>query len=60
MIDLIEQFKKLWCTLSKKLFKDLILQSLLDSFTQIIMNFNMNKMNCDLHEMFNLLINYET
>ncbi|RZB51806.1 hypothetical protein D0Y65_048296 [Glycine soja] len=59
MIDLIEQLEKLGCTLRKKLSQDLILQSLSDSFSQFIVNFNMNKMSCDLHEMLNLLIDYE-
>ena len=59
MIDLIEQLEKLGCTLGKELSQDLILQSLSDSFSQFIVNFNMNKMSCDLHEMLNLLIDYE-
>ncbi|XP_025981891.1 uncharacterized protein [Glycine max] len=59
MIDLIEQLEKLGWTLGKELSQDLILQSLSDSFSQFIVNFNMNKMNCDLHEMLNLLIDYE-
>ncbi|RVW68068.1 Retrovirus-related Pol polyprotein from transposon TNT 1-94 [Vitis vinifera] len=59
MIDLIEQLEKLGCTLGKELSQDLILQSLPDSFSQFIVNFNMNKMSCDLHEMLNLLIDYE-
>ena len=59
MIDLIEQLEKLGCTLGKDLSQDLILQSLFDSFSQFIVNFNMNKMSCDLHEMLNLLIDYE-
>ncbi|RVX16457.1 hypothetical protein CK203_005892 [Vitis vinifera] len=53
MIDLIEQLEKLGCTLGKELSQDLILQSLPDSFSQFIVNFNMNKMSCDLHEMLN-------
>jgi len=57
MIDLIEQLEKLGCTLGKELSEDLILLS--DSFSQFIVNFNMNKMSCDLHEMLNLLIEYE-
>ncbi|RVX16184.1 hypothetical protein VitviT2T_016146 [Vitis vinifera] len=59
MIDLIEQLEKLGCTLGKELSEDLILQSLPNSFSQFIVNFNMNKMSCDLHEMLNLLIDYE-
>ena len=47
MIDLIEQLKKFGCTLGKELSQDLIMQSLSDSFSQFIVNFNMNKMSCD-------------
>ncbi|KAK3025670.1 hypothetical protein RJ639_041962 [Escallonia herrerae] len=59
MIDLIEQLQKLGCILGKELSQDLILQSLPESFSQFIVNFNMNKMSCDLHEMLNMLIDYE-
>ncbi|XP_028246770.1 uncharacterized protein LOC114424105 [Glycine soja] len=59
IIGLIEQLEKLGCTLGKELSQDLILQSHSDSFSQFIVNFNMNKMSCDLHEMLNLLIDYE-
>jgi len=58
-IDLIEQLEKLGCTLRRELSQDLILQSFSDSFSQFIVNFNMNKISCDLHEMLNLLIDYE-
>ena len=40
MIDLIEQLKKFGCTLGKELSQDLIMQSLFDSFSQFIVNFN--------------------
>ncbi|KAJ1381434.1 gag-polypeptide of LTR copia-type [Sesbania bispinosa] len=59
MINLIEQLEKSGCRLGKELSQDLILQSLLGTFSQFIVNFNMNKMDCDLHEMLNLLIDYE-
>ena len=59
MIDLIEQLEKLECKIGKELSQDLILQSLPESFSQFIVNFNMNKMNCDLHEMLNMLIDYQ-
>ncbi|CAI8619872.1 unnamed protein product [Vicia faba] len=59
MIDLIEQLEKLGCTVGKELSQDLILQSLPDSFSQFVVNFNMNKMYIYLHEMLNLLIDYE-
>nr|KYP45195.1 Retrovirus-related Pol polyprotein from transposon TNT 1-94 [Cajanus cajan] len=59
MISLIEQLEKSGCKLGKELSQDLILQSLPGTFSQFIVNFNMNKMDCDLHEMLNLLIDYE-
>ncbi|KAH9752839.1 hypothetical protein KPL71_014867 [Citrus sinensis] len=39
---------------------DLILQSLPDSFSQFIMNFNMNKMECSLAELLKMLNTAET
>jgi hypothetical protein len=59
MIDLIKPLEKLGCKIGKELSQDLILQSLPDSFSQFVVNFNMNKMNTDLHKMLNLLIDYE-
>nr|XP_016450936.1 PREDICTED: uncharacterized protein LOC107775699 [Nicotiana tabacum] len=59
MIDLIEELEKVGCKLGKELSQDLILKSLSESFSQFVINFNMNKMDCDLHEMLNMLIDYE-
>jgi len=59
MIDFIKQLEKLGCKIRKKLSQDLIMQSLPDSLSEFIVNFNMNKMVSDLHEMLNLLIDYE-
>ncbi|XP_050918582.1 uncharacterized protein LOC127136017 [Lathyrus oleraceus] len=59
MIDLIEQLEKLGCTIGKEISQDLILQSLPDLFSQFVINFNMNKMDIDFHEMLNPLIDYE-
>nr|XP_033514994.1 uncharacterized protein LOC117279552 [Nicotiana tomentosiformis] len=59
MIDLIEELEKLGCKLGKELSQDLILQSLSESFSQFVINFNMHKMDCDLHEMLNMLIDYK-
>uniref|UniRef100_A0A1U7YP58 Uncharacterized protein LOC104246826 n=1 Tax=Nicotiana sylvestris TaxID=4096 RepID=A0A1U7YP58_NICSY len=53
------ELEKLGCKLGKELSQDLILQSLSESFSQFVINFNMNKMDCDLHEMLNMLIDYE-
>ncbi|XP_019430563.1 PREDICTED: uncharacterized protein LOC109337929 [Lupinus angustifolius] len=59
MISLMEKLEKLGCKLGKELSQDLILQSPPDSFSPFIINFNMNKMDCDLHEMLNMLIDYQ-
>ncbi|XP_059274557.1 uncharacterized protein LOC132029260 [Lycium ferocissimum] len=59
MIDLIEELEKLGCKLGKELSQDLILQSLSESFSQFVINFNIHKMDSDLHEMLNMLIDYE-
>nr|XP_016515882.1 PREDICTED: uncharacterized protein LOC107832531 [Nicotiana tabacum] len=59
MIDLIEELEKLGSKLGKELSQDLILQSLSESFSRFVINFNMHKMDCDLHEMLNMLIDYE-
>ncbi|XP_016168677.1 uncharacterized protein LOC107611239 [Arachis ipaensis] len=59
MIDLIEQLEKLGCKLGKELSQDLILQSLLENFLQFIVSFNIIKVSYDLHEMLNMLIDYE-
>ncbi|XP_019432930.1 PREDICTED: uncharacterized protein LOC109339857 [Lupinus angustifolius] len=59
MISLLEQLEKLGCKLGKELSQDLILQSLPDSFSLFIVNFNMNKMDRDLHEMLHMLIDYQ-
>ncbi|XP_070044843.1 uncharacterized protein [Nicotiana tomentosiformis] len=59
MIDLIKELDKLGCKLGKELSQDLILQSLSESFSQFVINFNVHKMDCDLHEKFNMLIDYE-
>ncbi|XP_019435204.1 PREDICTED: uncharacterized protein LOC109341708 [Lupinus angustifolius] len=59
MISLMEQLEKLGCKLGKELSQYLILQSLPESFSPFIVNFNMNKMDCDLHEMLNMLVDYQ-
>ncbi|XP_070035723.1 uncharacterized protein [Nicotiana tomentosiformis] len=59
IIDLIKELEKLGCKLGKELSKDLILQSCSEIFSQFVINFNMHKMDYDLHEMLNMLIDYE-
>ncbi|XP_019455140.1 PREDICTED: uncharacterized protein LOC109356270 [Lupinus angustifolius] len=59
MISLMQQLEMLGFKLGNELSQDLILQSLPNLFSSFIVNFNMNKMDCDLHEMLNMLINYQ-
>ena len=60
MIDYIEQLEALNFTMDGELPIDLILQSLPNSFSQFIMNFNMNKMECSLAELLKMLNTAET
>ncbi|KAH9750809.1 Integrase catalytic domain-containing protein [Citrus sinensis] len=60
MIDYIEQLEALNFSMDGELAIDLILQSLPDSFSQFIMNFNMNKMECSLAELLKMLNTAET
>ncbi|KAK9174631.1 hypothetical protein WN944_029668 [Citrus x changshan-huyou] len=60
MIDYIEQLEALNFSMDRELAIDLILQSLPDSFSQFIMNFNMNKMECSLVELLKMLNTAET
>ncbi|KAK9225841.1 hypothetical protein WN943_010886 [Citrus x changshan-huyou] len=60
MIDYIEQLEALNFSMDGELAIDLILQSLPDSFSQFIMNFNINKMECSLAELLKMLNTTET
>uniref|UniRef100_A0A1S4BFR0 Uncharacterized protein n=1 Tax=Nicotiana tabacum TaxID=4097 RepID=A0A1S4BFR0_TOBAC len=62
---IIEHLKKMFGIQSRtaryqlsKVYLDL-LQSLSESFSQFVINFNMHKMDCDIHEIINMLIDYE-
>ncbi|KAL2492022.1 Uncharacterized protein Adt_27650 [Abeliophyllum distichum] len=55
MIGYIEKIDQLGYAMDHELSIDLILQSLPDSFSQFIMNFNMNKIQCTLPELLNML-----
>ncbi|XP_017617618.1 uncharacterized protein LOC108462145 [Gossypium arboreum] len=60
MIDYIESLEKLGFPLCVELATDVILQSLLDSFSQIFLNFNMNEINKTLPQLLNMLQNAES
>ena len=55
MIEWIERLTELGFAMNKELSVDLIHQSLPSSFSQFIVNFNMNKIECSLAELLNML-----
>ena len=59
MIKDIEELQKLRMNMDKKLWVDLILQSLPDSYGQFIMNYHMNKIYATLLELLNMLMTAE-
>ena len=56
MIKDIEELGKLGLDVQKELQMDLILQSLTSSYSQFIINFHMNKLNCTVLELVNMLV----
>ena len=54
VIDLITRLGQLGFVMDGKLNQDLILQSLLDSFSQFVLNYHMNKLNTSLPELLNM------
>lgn len=59
MIDDMEQLVKLGFNLDADLQIDLVLQSLPESFSHFVMNFNMNKIHATLSELMNMLVTAE-
>ena len=55
MIEWMEKLIGLGMVLEDNLCVDIVLQSLPDSFSQFIMNFNMNKLEVTLPELLNML-----
>ena len=55
MIELIEKLIGLGMVIEDNLCMDLVLQSLPDSFSQFIINFNMNKFKVSLPKLLNML-----
>ncbi|KAL0288532.1 UNVERIFIED_CONTAM: hypothetical protein Sradi_7095700, partial [Sesamum radiatum] len=51
--------KDLKANLEKETYIDVILQSLPPSFDSFIVNYNMNGLDKDLHELINMLVQYE-
>ena len=59
MINLIEKLEHLGFMMDHELSIDLVLQSLLESYSQIVLNFNMNKLKATLPELVNMHVNVE-
>ena len=55
----IEELGKFRLDMQKKLQMDLILQSLTNSYSQFIVNFHMNKRDCIVIELVNMLVTAE-
>ncbi|KAL0349814.1 UNVERIFIED_CONTAM: hypothetical protein Sradi_4130600 [Sesamum radiatum] len=61
MLSLVEKLKDLQADFEKKeTYVDVILQSLPPSHDQFIINYNMNGLEKSLHELINMLVQYET
>ncbi|XP_073099946.1 uncharacterized protein [Elaeis guineensis] len=56
MIKDMEELEKLGMSMDKKLQIDMILQSLIDSYMQFIVNYHMNKIQCTKLELLNMLV----
>ena len=58
LYDYDQRPKKIWEARAKyvELKVDLILQSLINSFEQFIVNYHMNKLDCNLPELINMLV----
>ncbi|XP_042441326.1 uncharacterized protein LOC122026663 [Zingiber officinale] len=59
MIGLIEKLLSLDLVIPHELSADIILLSLPSSFANVMVNFNMNKLEATLEELVNMLANYE-
>ncbi|KAL0294237.1 UNVERIFIED_CONTAM: hypothetical protein Sangu_3223100 [Sesamum angustifolium] len=60
MLSLVEKFKDLQVDFDKeKTYVDVILQSLPPSYDQFIINYNMNGLEKSIHELINILVQYE-
>ncbi|KAL0284721.1 UNVERIFIED_CONTAM: hypothetical protein Scaly_2840800 [Sesamum calycinum] len=60
MLSLVEKLKDIQADFDKeKTYVNVILQSLPSSFDQFIINYNMNGLEKSLHELINILVQYE-
>ncbi|KAK4391415.1 hypothetical protein Sango_1919300 [Sesamum angolense] len=60
MLSIVEKLKDLQADFQKEeTYVDVILQSLPPSFDQFIINYSMNRLENSLHELINMLVQYE-
>ena len=59
MIKDLEELEKLGMTMHKELQTDLILQSFPDSYEKFIVNYHINKIDCTLAKLLNMLVTVE-
>ncbi|KAL0329313.1 UNVERIFIED_CONTAM: hypothetical protein Sradi_4918000 [Sesamum radiatum] len=59
MLSLVEKLKDLKANLEKETYINVILHTLPPSFDSFIVNYNMNGLDKDLHELINMLVQYK-
>ncbi|KAL0458420.1 UNVERIFIED_CONTAM: hypothetical protein Slati_0469200 [Sesamum latifolium] len=59
MLSLVEKLEDLKVGLENDTYIDVILQSLLPSYDLFIVNYNMNRLEKSIHELINMLVQYE-
>ncbi|KAL0405597.1 UNVERIFIED_CONTAM: hypothetical protein Slati_3873600 [Sesamum latifolium] len=59
MFSLVEKLKDLKTRLENDTYIDVILQSLPPSYDPFIVNYNMNGLEKSIHELINMLVQYE-
>ncbi|KAL0329193.1 UNVERIFIED_CONTAM: hypothetical protein Sradi_4906000 [Sesamum radiatum] len=60
MLSLVEKLEDLKAGLHNDTYIDMILQSLPPSYDPFIVNYNMNGLEQSIHELINMLVQYET
>ncbi|KAL0288689.1 UNVERIFIED_CONTAM: hypothetical protein Sradi_7092400 [Sesamum radiatum] len=60
MLSLVEKLEDLKAGLNNRTYIDVILQSLPPSYDPFIVNYNMNGLEKSIHELINMLVQYET
>ncbi|KAL0442230.1 UNVERIFIED_CONTAM: hypothetical protein Sradi_0161900 [Sesamum radiatum] len=59
MLSLVEKLEDLKIGLDNDTYIDVILQSLPSSYDPLIINYNMNGLEKSIHELINMLVQYE-